>query len=491
MASYSVVPFKKFTDAEKESPWSFSGDDGNALLGEGENKDWAAFKSVHLIVDTEEGTTPEVKSAYGFPHHKKVDGTIKTFFRGVVAAGLRLTQNQEKYKSVLSSARSHLGKHYKEFDAVPPWEKDSDSMYAIRFISGDNYIPILPVGSIDNCKLSFRLVDVLDVLGLIDKDQVQATKIYIAENLACLDADMDYEEYSLAVDEFGVPKFSGALPVLITERVQVLNVHQPHEESSESGVSEEDQITNDEVSCMPNEKEKEVEVESAEVLDNQESPEAVTEETDTTSGAQDNEVTEDVVDRLGKALDGFLDKFVGAIEASVEKISTKQEEETVQKEDAISEEPIEDSKTEPTNDEQEGQEEPKTPEDPEIVTDSESTNETLDEDSVEDKVAKLQEGVAQLCAMVSVKLSDVEETEEVLIDAFKERDAMELLSETVQALKDLSAKTEDSAEEESKSEEEKESEIESDRNNIPSTQPPILKANGAAVFKKALRKSVK
>lgn len=117
----SVVPYKKFPLAPIDTSWSFTAADGNAILGE--NEDWDRYKSVHTWFDPQRADT---KDGYKLPHHKEIDGQIKTVFRGVVAAYAVLNGSRggvDIPESEMSGCYSHLEKHYKDFDKEPPERK--------------------------------------------------------------------------------------------------------------------------------------------------------------------------------------------------------------------------------------------------------------------------------------------------------------------------------------------------------------------------------
>lgn len=86
--SYSVQPFHSGFGKDEASKWSFSADDGNAILEKG---GWPMYKRAHLVVDTSEGNTPENKGAYTYPVAKLKDGEMTYYLRAAqsVYAGLR------------------------------------------------------------------------------------------------------------------------------------------------------------------------------------------------------------------------------------------------------------------------------------------------------------------------------------------------------------------------------------------------------------------
>lgn len=115
-----VVPHKRYPLADKDTSWSFTAADGDKLIEKG---GWQLFKSVHTWFDDEDGNVPEKKSAYKLPHHKDIDGTVKTVWRGVTAAMAALLGARGGVDIPSGDRRgvyNHLSKHYREFDEEPP-----------------------------------------------------------------------------------------------------------------------------------------------------------------------------------------------------------------------------------------------------------------------------------------------------------------------------------------------------------------------------------
>ncbi len=113
-----VVAYKEFPLADKGMSWSFTAEDGNRLIERG---GWSLFKQVHTWYDDSDGPTPERKSAYKLPHHKEVDGEVKTVWRGCTAAMARLMQeNTQIPDDDRRGCYNHLARHYREFDEEPP-----------------------------------------------------------------------------------------------------------------------------------------------------------------------------------------------------------------------------------------------------------------------------------------------------------------------------------------------------------------------------------
>ncbi len=121
-----VVPSHQPPKAPVETSWSFSASDGDAILNRG---GWPAYKNAHTWWDSEEGGTPETKTAYKLPHHKVIGGSIKVVWRGVVAAAVAVQGGRTPLAvpaGDLPSLKRHLGKHYQQFDKEPPWDEEGD-----------------------------------------------------------------------------------------------------------------------------------------------------------------------------------------------------------------------------------------------------------------------------------------------------------------------------------------------------------------------------
>lgn len=128
----AVVKFKHYPLADKGMSWSFSAEDGNKLIERG---GWELFKDVHTWYDDSEGSVPEKKEAYKLPHHKEVDGEVKTVWRGVAAAMTRLMQRATQIPDDERRAvYNHLVKHYDEFEEEPPEFHESMSDEQLRDI---------------------------------------------------------------------------------------------------------------------------------------------------------------------------------------------------------------------------------------------------------------------------------------------------------------------------------------------------------------------
>jgi len=101
--SKSISNAKKLINAGKVSnaPWSFSGADGNALLGEN-GDDWANYALWHIAEDP--AATADTKARFKYPYGK--DGQV--FRRGVIAAKSRAAQQGEDAVSSAADALLQL-----------------------------------------------------------------------------------------------------------------------------------------------------------------------------------------------------------------------------------------------------------------------------------------------------------------------------------------------------------------------------------------------
>ena len=86
--AYNVQPFHRNFELDESGKWAFSASDGNAIIEKG---GWPLYKSMHLVVDTSEGSTPEKKDAYLYPVAKLVSGKPTYFLKAAqtVYAGVR------------------------------------------------------------------------------------------------------------------------------------------------------------------------------------------------------------------------------------------------------------------------------------------------------------------------------------------------------------------------------------------------------------------
>jgi hypothetical protein len=65
---------------------------------------------------------PEVYGDLKLPHHRPSDGAV--VWRGVANAAARLPQTNLP-EADMAKVRTHLGRHYRQFDRTPPWEEDA------------------------------------------------------------------------------------------------------------------------------------------------------------------------------------------------------------------------------------------------------------------------------------------------------------------------------------------------------------------------------
>lgn len=110
-----AVAYKKFPLADEDMSWSFSADDGNALIEKG---GWELFGQCHSWKDPD--VDPETKQAYKLPKQKLIDGTVKTVWRGVAAAMARLLGAADIPEDDRKAVYNLLAKYYAEFDKPVP-----------------------------------------------------------------------------------------------------------------------------------------------------------------------------------------------------------------------------------------------------------------------------------------------------------------------------------------------------------------------------------
>jgi HK97 family phage prohead protease len=76
-----------------------------------------------------DGMPPERFSDLSLPHHRASDGAI--VYRGVVSAAQRLGQTDIP-DDELEAVKAHLGRHYRAFGAVAPWDREQASWEQYR-----------------------------------------------------------------------------------------------------------------------------------------------------------------------------------------------------------------------------------------------------------------------------------------------------------------------------------------------------------------------
>lgn len=136
------------TRAPDDTPWSFSGADGDALISRG---GFSAFKDAHAWV---EGTgTPEQKNKYKLPHHKVVAGSVKLVFRGVAAAAVVIGGGRGGLNvppGDVPGIKRHVSAHYRQFDRDPPF--DAEGNLAREWVypeEAEALVTLLEVGEAD------------------------------------------------------------------------------------------------------------------------------------------------------------------------------------------------------------------------------------------------------------------------------------------------------------------------------------------------------
>src|SRR6185436_10439769 len=88
---------------DQKSPWSFSAEDGDALLGSG-GDNWEAYGNAHLGIDP--SAQPKTKERYKYPFAKKSGGSEK-LYRSAIRA-IRSRASQQGDTSIFDAAGSLL-----------------------------------------------------------------------------------------------------------------------------------------------------------------------------------------------------------------------------------------------------------------------------------------------------------------------------------------------------------------------------------------------
>jgi len=129
----SVIPYKKMPLAPKDQKWSLSAAEQNLILGTPPS--WSRYKSAHAWYDD---NRPKTKSAYKLPHHKIIDGELKTVWKGVKSAmasllgargGAKIPEEDRK------EVYEHLASHYINFnETVPEFKAYTDTELKSLFL---------------------------------------------------------------------------------------------------------------------------------------------------------------------------------------------------------------------------------------------------------------------------------------------------------------------------------------------------------------------
>jgi len=95
---------------------------------------WTDYRKGFLYYDS---GNIEQWGSYYFPHHKIQDGELVTSERGVITAGNYLQgargfDPDQLPDEVLSRARSHLARHYTQFDRTPPWRETDEEEESLQ-----------------------------------------------------------------------------------------------------------------------------------------------------------------------------------------------------------------------------------------------------------------------------------------------------------------------------------------------------------------------
>jgi hypothetical protein len=110
--SKGVIPYKQTTKAPEDAAWAAGTEVGAASVDD-----------LKVMCAWFDSSTPEVKGSYKLPHHTQANKS--TVWRGVMAAGNAIQGSRggvDIPPGDFDGVKSHLGKHYAEFDKTPPWE---------------------------------------------------------------------------------------------------------------------------------------------------------------------------------------------------------------------------------------------------------------------------------------------------------------------------------------------------------------------------------
>jgi ATP-dependent protease ClpP protease subunit len=132
-AGLKVVPFKSYP-LKDDGNWDgaevvmrlreWASSDGSGDHG---TIDWIKYRRAFTWYDSE---NPEIFGSYKLPHHDVEDGELVTSRGGVLAAGAAMSGSRGGVSipdSEVPAVRSHLARHYEEFELVAPWEAQDSS----------------------------------------------------------------------------------------------------------------------------------------------------------------------------------------------------------------------------------------------------------------------------------------------------------------------------------------------------------------------------
>jgi HK97 family phage prohead protease len=138
-----AIPFKHFPLSKADS-WDagaararlrkFCSSDGSGDL---DKINVAMYGSCFAVRDGD----PKLLESYKLPHTDVVSGKLTTVWGGVRAAGNVLMGGQGGIKlspADMAAAKNHVGKHYKEFTEVPPWEQEDAAALFIVLAARSN-----------------------------------------------------------------------------------------------------------------------------------------------------------------------------------------------------------------------------------------------------------------------------------------------------------------------------------------------------------------
>jgi ATP-dependent protease ClpP protease subunit len=133
IAGLKVVPFKSYP-LKNDGGWDgaevvmrlreWASSDGS---GDHDTIDWVKYRRAFTWYDSD---SPEIFGSYKLPHHDVEDGELVTSRAGVIAAGDAVSGSRSGTSipdSEVPAVRSHLARHFEEFELVAPWEAQDSS----------------------------------------------------------------------------------------------------------------------------------------------------------------------------------------------------------------------------------------------------------------------------------------------------------------------------------------------------------------------------
>jgi hypothetical protein len=118
--------------------------------GDKDQMDWARYRSAFAYVDADGS---DAFGGYHLLHHDVADGSLKVARKGVFAAASIIQGGRGGAEFVArigtpaaDGIRAHLGKHYEDMDATPPWEEKAAEIPAESPAPESKSVPADEVG---------------------------------------------------------------------------------------------------------------------------------------------------------------------------------------------------------------------------------------------------------------------------------------------------------------------------------------------------------